>query len=269
MKNITQNKKNYLSGLLMILIHLIPYHGWSSPEHQKGSSLEILLPVSTEHKVVLDNITYHDVYNSICIDQLAPGNHKMRILEIRTSRHGRIIEKRILYNGWIFVPVASKVIASIGYNGRLSIERTYRIGGQSRGGDYCENDDCGNRNYDGDRQNRGGKNGNYRDRKSGQNSGYNENGKKNTIEITIQAIRSQSFDSDRLKIAKSLANQNELMSHEVLEIMKLFSFESTRLEFAKYAYSSTIDKKNYIVVHEAFQFSSSISELLDYIEKLN
>ncbi|MCX7728498.1 MAG: DUF4476 domain-containing protein [Bacteroidia bacterium] len=43
--------------------------------------------------------------------------------------------------------------------------------------------------------------------------------------------------------------------------MKLFSFEETRLEFAKYAYSKVIDKENYYQVNDAFQFENSIEEL--------
>jgi hypothetical protein len=56
-----------------------------------------------------------------------------------------------------------------------------------------------------------------------------------------------------------------LNSSEIAEITKLFSFESSRLDFAKYAYDYVIDPKNYVIVQDAFMFSSSTSELQDYI----
>jgi hypothetical protein len=49
--------------------------------------------------------------------------------------------------------------------------------------------------------------------------------------------------------------------------MKLFSFESSRLEFAKFAYKYTWDINNYFLLNDAFDFESSIDELNKYINK--
>jgi hypothetical protein len=48
--------------------------------------------------------------------------------------------------------------------------------------------------------------------------------------------------------------------------MSLFNFESSRLEFAKFAYGYTYDLGNYFIVNDAFNFESSISELDRYIQ---
>lgn len=80
-----------------------------------------------------------------------------------------------------------------------------------------------------------------------------------------KSISSKNFDNSRLEIAKQAANTKCLKSSQVRDIMKLFSFENTRLEFAKFAYKKTIDKENYFLVNDAFQFETSISELNDYI----
>lgn len=99
------------------------------------------------------------------------------------------------------------------------------------------------------------------------NSGYNNGGGNGgySVSLTINAIKNQSFDTERLKIAKNAVMQNRLNSSEIAEITKLFSFESSRLDFAKYAYDYVIDPKNYVIVQDAFMFSSSTSELQDYI----
>ena len=48
--------------------------------------------------------------------------------------------------------------------------------------------------------------------------------------------------------------------------MKLFSHESTRLEFAVFAYDYAYDKDNYYKVYKAFEFEMSIDELKEKAE---
>ena len=47
--------------------------------------------------------------------------------------------------------------------------------------------------------------------------------------------------------------------------MRLFNFEASKLDFAKFAYKYTYDQKNYYKVNDAFEFESSISELTTFI----
>jgi hypothetical protein len=84
----------------------------------------------------------------------------------------------------------------------------------------------------------------------------------NEIKKTIQ---NNNFESTKLSIAKQVISSNCLLSKDVKEIMELFSFESSRLEFAKYAYGYTYDLGNYFIVNQAFNFESSVSELDKYI----
>ncbi len=78
---------------------------------------------------------------------------------------------------------------------------------------------------------------------------------------SLNILRSSSFDSDRLILAKNIASNNGLSSWQIREMLMVFSFESSRVEFAKYAYSSCVDPENYYQIQDAFQFSSSISEI--------
>lgn len=82
------------------------------------------------------------------------------------------------------------------------------------------------------------------------------------------SIESKSFSDSKLKLAKQVAGSNCLTAQQVKEITSLFDFESTRLEFAKYAYSRTYDIGNYFKVNDAFEFESSIDELDSYINGL-
>lgn len=80
-------------------------------------------------------------------------------------------------------------------------------------------------------------------------------------------IASKSFEDSKLTVAKQISDSKCLKSEQVRDIMKLFSFEQTRLEFAKYAYKRVADKDNYYLVNDAFQFENSIEELNESIGK--
>ena len=79
------------------------------------------------------------------------------------------------------------------------------------------------------------------------------------------SVQAKSFEDSKLTIAKQVLNNNCLTSAQVREVMKMFSFEETRLDFAKYAYGHTYDLNNYYKVNDAFTFESSIEELNNYI----
>jgi hypothetical protein len=66
-------------------------------------------------------------------------------------------------------------------------------------------------------------------------------------------------------VAKQVFNTNCITSAQVKEIMQQFSFENTKLDFAKYAYGHTFDPQNYYQINDAFEFSSSVSELNKFI----
>ena len=80
------------------------------------------------------------------------------------------------------------------------------------------------------------------------------------------SISSKSFEDSRFTIAKQIIQSNCLLSSQVKEIMLLFSFEDTRLDFAKFAYAYTLDLRNYYKLNDAFTFESSIDDLDRYIQ---
>lgn len=79
------------------------------------------------------------------------------------------------------------------------------------------------------------------------------------------SLSSKSFEDSKMTLAKQVLNNNCLTSAQVREVMGLFTFEATKLDFAKYAYGRTYDIGNYYKVNDAFGFESSIDELNDYI----
>jgi hypothetical protein len=79
------------------------------------------------------------------------------------------------------------------------------------------------------------------------------------------SIQSKSFEDSKLTMAKQIFDHNCLLSSQVRDIMSIFDFEATRLDFAKYAYGRTFDIGNYYKVNDVFDFETSISDLNAYI----
>lgn len=88
----------------------------------------------------------------------------------------------------------------------------------------------------------------------------------NAFEDAKRSIYAPSTDDGRLAVAEQVANGNYLSSNQVFEIMQLFRFESTKLEFAKFAYKNVVDKNNYYLVNNAFGLERSIQDLNYYIQ---
>jgi Domain of unknown function (DUF4476) len=80
----------------------------------------------------------------------------------------------------------------------------------------------------------------------------------NMLKYTIE---NRNFDSSRLQIAKQAIDVNELTTAQVKELMRLLTFDSYKLDLAKYAYHKVVDKNNYWMVNDEFTFESSIRDL--------
>lgn len=80
-----------------------------------------------------------------------------------------------------------------------------------------------------------------------------------------QSVQSKDFENTKLTISKQVIQNNCLTADQVRETMVLFDFESTKLDFAKFAYDRTYDRGNYFKVNDAFEFESSVDDLNRYI----
>jgi hypothetical protein len=80
------------------------------------------------------------------------------------------------------------------------------------------------------------------------------------------SISSKSFEDSKMKVAKQITENNCLSVSQIKEVMGLFSFEQSKLDFAKYAYGHTSEKNNYYKINDVFTYESSIDELQTYIK---
>lgn len=87
------------------------------------------------------------------------------------------------------------------------------------------------------------------------------------FELALETLRNENYDNTRFKIARQIAESNFLTTMEIKQICQLFSFENNKLEFAKLAYKSCVDKNNYFKVNEVFKFDSDKQQLNSFISQ--
>ncbi|MBL7766614.1 MAG: DUF4476 domain-containing protein [Chitinophagaceae bacterium] len=86
------------------------------------------------------------------------------------------------------------------------------------------------------------------------------------FENARKTIADEGFDETRLTMAKQIISSNCMTSSQIVNMCKTFSFEESKLDFAKFAYEHCSDPGNYFNVNNVFSFSSSKTELSNYIQ---
>lgn len=79
-----------------------------------------------------------------------------------------------------------------------------------------------------------------------------------------ETINKASFDETKLSTAKSVLSSNCVSTDQVVALCNLFSFEASKLDFAKFAYDRCTDRNNYFKVGNVFSFDASRTELNEY-----
>ncbi len=144
-----------------------------------------------------------------------------------------------------------------------------------KGSDYDDNDNGNEKHHDNDHGNDSEKHhGNHHDN---DNNTYVLQGYSGVygcpypmgegdFESAKASIKSKSFDDSKLTLAKQIVGNNCMLCSQIKELMLLITFEATRLDLAKFAWSHNLDRGNYYKLNDAFTFESSINELNEYTQ---
>ena len=79
-------------------------------------------------------------------------------------------------------------------------------------------------------------------------------------------ISAGSFEDSKMTVAKQVTKANCLTAAQIAEVMGLFSFEDSKLQYAKYAYDFCYNQGDYYELNAAFTFESSIEDLNQFLE---
>lgn len=228
----------------------------------KASDLYLTMPSGTHTSIEIAGYQLNTQIGNVSFDHLPPGYHRLKVTQRIVRYQGRHDHYRgrgrhqghgrhqgghggyhrltdvhnhegvtttfiILYDGYIDIPDRSSVTARISPRGELFIDAIVRYTPPRRKAAVSN--------------------------------------RHNNFDLLIQDLNYLQFDSDKLRIAKDFVRRNGAYSNDVLDIINTFSFESTRLSFAKFAFDHTRDQENYYLVEQGFEFRSSSRELRRYI----
>ncbi|MBO9633280.1 MAG: DUF4476 domain-containing protein [Chitinophagaceae bacterium] len=87
------------------------------------------------------------------------------------------------------------------------------------------------------------------------------------FEQACQTINSSSFEDTKLQQAKLITSKNCLSVAQIRTIIRLLTFEDSKLDFAKYAYDRSHDRKNFYLVSQEFTFDTSKSAFTEYLKR--
>lgn len=230
-----------------IAVGQIRYQQNYSP--QSLSNVNLRLETNLPFQISFDGIAYNTTASSQKIQHIQPGRHFLQVYALYFN--GYTQQRQLIYNGAIYVPDATELYAIINRNNGLIIENQIALNNFNNypylpqepvleayqpnpQRDYPR--PCGRYSMDDD----------------------------DFAQLRSMMERA-SFESAKLAIAKQALNANVFTARQVVCLLNTFSFESTKLEFAKMAYNKTVDKNNYYLVNDAFYFSSSITDLQQYL----
>ena len=206
--------------------------------HPFQSALAITSVDGSLLTVSIDRAPFSNVSTNIYSDRLRAGNHYVKVMRLTGHPHRPVY--RTVFAGYLFIPEESEVMAEVNRS-------RFRITG-SRPFDYAP------QVYEDPHY--------YPQHLRCEVDAYE-------FDQMIQSLGNYNFESTRMTVAKQLINNNYFSSRQVARLMQQMTFESSKLELAKYAYSKTVDKSNYFIVNDQFSFESSITALSDYIALRN
>ena len=243
----------------LLLVSFISMSAFAA-ERPKQSSITVATQDNSDISVHIDGRRYDERDNTIRINNVNPGYRKIEVYRRESSGMFGRVRERLIYNTTLHVKPRYEVDIYINRSGRAQIQEIdldRRNNGKGNG--KWDNDDRWDDRRDNDRRDN-----DRRDDDRWDNTRPGRGMSSQSFQSMMQTLRRESFDNSRLTLAKQMIDRNSFETSQVREMLQLFSFESNRLDLAKYAYRNTVDKQNYFGLHDVFSFSSSREDLARY-----
>lgn len=205
-------------------------------------------------RVILDGRSFDPGYNAVMIQGLDAGYHKLEVYSDKNDDRCTNGNDELIYSSTVAVKPRTILSVTIDCEGNSSINEG-KIQRRSFLGD--------DHSYD---VSQGTELGSY-DTHYGYTSSLSSMSDRQFNQV-LQSISKEWLESNKLKSAIHIVTVNNLTVAQVKQLALLFSFETNKLELAKQAYASTVDKENYFMINDVFAFNGSKAELARYIRSL-
>jgi len=219
-------------------------------------------------RVVVDGRRFEPGTSTLVLNGVEAGYHTIKVYRERANGLFSILilgrKYEMVYNTSVLVKPRTKMSIVIDRLGRTTISEAKILGTVNRrDNDWGHQRD--NRDFDKNKDHeydydRDGKFGDY-----DTNYGYGKGMNDREFNQVLQAISKEWLETNKLKSATQIVTTNSLTSAQVKQLVLLFGFESNKLELAKKAYPTTVDKKNYSMIYDVFSFNGSKEDLARFI----
>ena len=88
-----------------------------------------------------------------------------------------------------------------------------------------------------------------------------------TLKGIIEAIKKAPYENDKIKVAKEKVVNNCFNTQQIEKLLGIFNHDREKMDLAKSAYAVTVDKENYKILVENFEFNENKKEFLQFISK--
>lgn len=242
-----------------LLSSLVAFSAMAADDYGR---LVVSLNGNRDYRVVVDGRSYGGT-NRIYLNDIGPGRHTIEVFPAQNNKgrkntpvHSVSFTMRPQYDMTI------KVLP----NGRLQFDEKRINNRNDRDNrDRRDRDD----RYDRDRDDRDWRerddrdwSNRDRDRNSGGYNDYNRAMSDADFNTMVQRIRSQWIG--KMNTARDGIRSNYFTTHQVREVLQLFSSENDRLELAKIAHSRVVDPRSFTQLYDLFSASGQ-AELDRYI----
>lgn len=221
--------------------------------------------------VSIDGKRFNKMAKTLTVGDIPAGNHVLQVFVYNNNGHGYTAGREI-YQGKVSIE-PGKIYYMTVRNGRLDVEENCCIDDygywnnndnwddwNSETKSWNNNNNWNNSNYS-NRNSRGRIN----NQKSGSWDSYHGILSQSSYQELLNQIKNSSFESSKVTTANAGLKNNIITVEQLIGILNLFSFESTKLDFAKTNYKIVADKQNFMQVNNLFVFQSSKDDLNEFL----
>lgn len=208
--------------------------------------------------LVIDNNRFDDNTSFYHIGNISHGNKFIEVFSVFRHHPNSAPQYRLIYRGTVNLRPNQITYAEINRHNIFRIVSREPIRNNYSHGNHGGYGNHGGHGNHGGYGNHGG---------HGNHGGYGNSGimDYNSFMHLKLMMSEASFDSRRLELGRFAVSRNRMTSSQILELTHLFSFESNKLEFAKFAYQNVVDPGSYFIVAGAFNFNSTRRALYNFI----
>ncbi|OWY25934.1 DUF4476 domain-containing protein [Sphingobacteriales bacterium UPWRP_1] len=226
---------------------------------QELSVLHVKMYNEAPITIILDGIRFRDIRPSFTIRNVPPGNHFLKVYKQRKNR----LSMRLVFVDYIVIPENSEIFAYIDSEGRFRIHDAVpvRVRPERDPDDpYADDVQPQPRPRPADVR---------------PDAAQPQPAQGNTAQPVQPApgmadadfeqlrntMKNQDYDDTRLNTVKQTLGGKRLNCYQLGLLLDVMSFESSKLELVKFAYTYLTDKEALNTVYNRFKFNSSIDEL--------